>query len=481
MRADEILALLEMPGKCRTKFLTFLSLTGLVLAILFPVRANAAIIFTEVMYDYPGSEGSGDHDWVEVYNGGQSAVDLGGSSVRFMERGNNHLIASFGGSSTVLAPGAVAVIANNPSQVKLDFPGIELLLDSSFSLTGTTTALGIIIDGVNVSPVTYAPAAGASNLGDSLQLVSGSWVAAAPTPGTYGGASAPAADATPPAEKTPSGGASTEYIPTPRLRILADGDRTVSSGADTTFSAVVYDDKGNKRNESFVQWSFGDGMQRTGADVLHAYADPGEYLAVVHASTPDGGEARSEFIVTVRNAGIRIASVSVRGITLANDDTRTLDLSLWRLLRGGREFRIPSDTQILAGRTVLFPARIIDLPSGDSASLLYPSGEVAAVYPGTTISRMQDAQPSAPAERYERVQAVEPIINTRTDTRTYEEAVTAPREVTNSLTSRGAAMLTASAESAPAARTGPPSLLRSPWTLSFLGIMAVAGGAFILL
>ena len=51
-------------------------------------------------------------------------------------------------------------------------------------------------------------------------------------------------------------------------------------------------------------------MQKTGTSVFHAYYDPGEYLAVVHASTPDGGDTRSEAVMTVEKAGIAIASVS---------------------------------------------------------------------------------------------------------------------------------------------------------------------------
>ena len=466
----------------------------LLLIILLPIYAHAAILITEVMYDYPGSEGSGDHDWVEIYNNGQSTVDLGGSTVRFMERGNNHLITSFEGGGTILAPGAAAIIANNPSQVKNDFSTIGLLLDSSFSLTGTTTALGIIIDGVNVSSSSYAPVASASNLGDSLHFVNGNWIASTPTPGIYTDSAVPsespfATTATASVATVSASTAPPEYIPIPKLRILTSGDRIVSSGADTSFTAVVYDSKGNKRDEALVRWSFGDGMQRTGANVLHAYYDPGEYIVVVHATTSDGGDARSEVVVTVKNAGIRIASVSSRGITLANDDSRTLDLSLWRLGAGGKEFKIPADTQILAGRTILFPSQVIDLPSTDSASLLYPSGEVADTYPkALSVSHTpipsEDRQPSVSVMSYKKVQTVEqrtsPITSTSVIIKKNEEAVLAPAVVVKPTTA-GASVITALAETVPATDARSPGLFRSPWTFGFLGVMALAGGAFIFL
>lgn len=349
-------------------------------------------------------------------------------------------------------------------------------IKSLYTSSGVTNPTPKIWDGTNtagalVGDGSYTILISATSTATGLTLTDSSKTVVVASPSSDSGASSDSTVST-----VVSSGGTPEYIPIPALRILAGGDRTVSSGADTAFIAVVYDDKGNKRDESFVQWSFGDGMRRTGANVLHAYADPGEYVAVVRASTPDGGEEKSEFIVTVKNAGIKITAVSSRGITLANEDSRTLDLSLWRLVMGGREFKIPADTQILPGRTVLFPTRVTELPASDAASLLLPSGEVAAVYPGTTISLMESAQPPASATRYERVQAVEPITSTRTEVQTYEKAALAPREVTNTSTSRGAAVPAVSD-----AEVASPSLLRSPWTLGFLGVVALAGGAFILL
>lgn len=284
--------------------------------------------------------------------------------------------------------------------------------------------------------------------------------------------SAPPATAT---ATTSTSSASPEYIPIPTLRIITAGNRTVSSGADTAFTAAVYDSKGNKRDDALVSWSFGDGMRRTGASVFHRYYDQGEYLAIVRATTADGGDARSEMTVTVKNAGIKITAVSSNGITLMNGDLRTLDLSLWRLSTGGKEFKIPEDTQILAGRSILFPSPVTQLPTTGSASLLYPSGETAATYP---------PQPSILAQGYKQVQAVEspvasktePIISKKANVQAYEKAVIAPAEATK-LASVGAALPSVgTASSAPVRASG---LFSSPWTLGLLGIMALAGAAFI--
>lgn len=268
-----------------------------------------------------------------------------------------------------------------------------------------------------------------------------------------------------------SSGAPPEYIPIPTLRIITSGTRTISSGADTAFTAVVYDGRGNKRDDAVVTWSFGDGMKRTGASVFHPYYDPGEYVVVVHATTPDGGDALVESIITVKDASIKIASVSARGIALTNNSPRTLDLSLWRLSAGGKEFKIPTDTQILANRTILFPSQVIGLPVTGSALLLYPSGEVVAVYPPVSI-----AQPFVPQGSFNNVQTVEPFISTKKNIQAYEEAVVAPAAATE-LAAAGAALPVAPLADSP--KTG--GLFRSPWFLGLIGVVALAGTAFIFL
>lgn len=284
-----------------------------------------------------------------------------------------------------------------------------------------------------------------------------------------------------------SGGAPPEYIPIPTLRVVTGGSRTVSAGADTAFTAATYDGKGNKRDDALVMWSFGDGMRRNGASVYHAYYYPGEYIVVVHVTTPDGGDALVQSIITVKDASVKIASVSARGITLVNGSSRALDLSLWRLSAGGKEFKIPADTHILAGRTIVFPSQIIQLPLSTTASLLYPSGEVAVTYPSAPVEPVSssDRQPLAPQTSFNTVQAVKSftvntvkptIIATTTNTQTYGKAVIAPTATTE-LAAVGA--IASTAPPASARKTG--GIFRSPWFMSLIGVIALAGGAFIFL
>lgn len=449
----------------------------LILATLFPAFAHAAVNITEIMYDLSGADTG--REWIEITNTGDSAVDVNG--YKFFEANVNHTLTLIAGDG-ILQSGGSAVIADDSVKFKIDWPSYSgILFDSSFSLSNVGESIALKDSAlVLLDSVSYDPSLGAAGDGATLQWNGSVFTSAAPTPGAYAGGSDSSSDTSSPATSattTPSsGGSPAEYLPIPALRILAGGARTVSAGADTPFTAVVYDDRGNKRDDAVVVWTFGDGMRRTGASVFHSYYSPGEYVAVVRASTSDGGDASSEMVVTAKDANIKIVSVSPRGISLINRDTRTLDLSLWRLSTNGTEFKIPENTQILAGRTILLPSQIIQLPLTNSASLLYPSGEVAATYPDV-VTRAQSgtvSQPSPGMTSYEEVQAVEPlavstvepIISTQANIQAYEEAIDAP---------------TATTELAAVGAVSTPSIFRSPWFLSFLGVVALAGSAFIFL
>lgn len=352
-------------------------------------------------------------------------------------------------------------------------------LYTSSSVTNPTPKIwdGMNSAGVRVDDGIYTVLISATSTATSLLMTDSSKKITIASSGGGGSSdtSETPSDTTPTLVSTPSSGSGpAEYAPIPTLRLVTEISRTISSGADAVFSTVVYDAKSNKRDDAIVMWSFGDGMRRTGASVFHAYYGSGEYLAVVRASTADGGAVQSEIVVTVQDASIKIASVSSRGISVINNGPRTLDLSLWKLSMGGQEFKIPEDTHILAGHTILFPSQVIELPTADSARLLYPSGEVAAEYP-----LVLHTQPSLAPQSYERVQAdvppvvkkTEPITNTQTNLQTHDETVIAPT----------AAVKPAAVGAASAVSSKIGGLLHSPWTLGLLGVVLLAGGAFILL
>jgi hypothetical protein len=114
------------------------------------------------------------------------------------------------------------------------------------------------------------------------------------------------------------------------------------------------------------------------------YREPGEYLVVVR-SQEEYSRGVTSFVVTADPADISISALSQSGVTLTNNDTRILDLSLHRLASEWKTFRIPKDTRILPGRSVIFSPDVTGIATTTQAvSLLYPNGKVAFSYPTTT-------------------------------------------------------------------------------------------------
>jgi competence protein ComEA len=98
---------------------------------------------------------------------------------------------------------------------------------------------------------------------------------------------------------------------------------------------------------------------------------------------------------------------------------------------------------------------------------------------GTTISSTTPVQPSPTPASYNGVQTVEPVIHTKTNIQPHEEAVTAPAAA-NDLAAAGAPLPPAedAASSTPSHASG---ILQSPWLFGLIGVVVVAGGAFVLL
>jgi len=152
--------------------------------LLAPGVALANIQITEIMYDVPGSDAG--HEWVEVTNTGSSPTDI--AKFHLLEANTNHKLSVVAGSS-LLAPGASAVIASKPSTFKTDWPDFAgTLFDSTFSLSNVGEALAITdASSTPQDSVTYAASLGAGGDGGSLHTSGDTFVSALPNPGVYPG------------------------------------------------------------------------------------------------------------------------------------------------------------------------------------------------------------------------------------------------------------------------------------------------------
>jgi Lamin Tail Domain/PKD domain len=499
----------------RTAGLFLLAAFLAVFVSFLPVRssaAHAAVLFTEIMYDVSGTDTG--REWVEITNTGTSPEDVSG--YRFFEANVNHALTKISGSS-VLAAGSSAVIADDAAKFKIDWPSFAgTLFDSSFSLSNTGEPLALKDSSLNVlDSITYDPSLGAGGDGNSLQLSGGAFSAAAPTPGTYAGAAAPletptaqTANAAPQTvASAPSVGSSTYTPPPSNLSLDIGGNRDALVEAPLHLSARVTTKGGTLDANAQVIWSFGDGSSLEGAVVEKIYRYEGTYLVMVDAI--DGSaKTHDEIVVTVKKIQVPPLIVTKDGITITNDSPDRLDLSGWRLMSDTGMFRIPVGTSILPKSSVLFPFTITNMPFTFDAALMYPDGVIAAhTRPSEPVAIAVapiTVQPAASATSYEKIQAVDAITSPLTKVQKNEDAVLAPAAtvkpvaagaapkvsvkkvpepaVAAVLPAAKAATQAAAVESDSATTTSSaPRLLHSPWTLGFLGVMTLAGGAFILL
>jgi competence protein ComEA len=287
-------------------------------------------------------------------------------------------------------------------------------------------------------------------------------------------------DAAPSASTTPlvsasstasSGSGSASYVAPPSaITIRVQGAAQALLNVPYALSARVTDKNGTLDSIAHIVWSFGDGSSGEGNTIEKTYRYPGTYLVVVTARDGDA-VAEDDLSVTVLPAQVRMTAVSGEGITLTNESDSRLDLSLWRLVADTGSFRMPLGTMLLPHASVLFASAVTNLPVSLEAMLLFPDGRIATRFAPAV------AQPFVPAARSISVQEVEPIIRTSVNTQAHEETVVAPAAVPEPGTAAGAVVPPQPAAAAKAS----PNIFRSPWTYGLLGILTMAGGAFILL
>ncbi|MHB8710409.1 MAG: helix-hairpin-helix domain-containing protein [Minisyncoccota bacterium] len=288
------------------------------------------------------------------------------------------------------------------------------------------------------------------------------------------------ASSTPEASSS-SGGAAT-YVPPPSaLTVEVSGNQNAVLEVPLHLSGIVKTKSGATDSAARLMWSFGDGSAGEGTSVEKTYHYAGTYLVTVTAA--DGAtSARDELTITVKPAVVRIATVSGDGITIANDALDRLDLSGWRLSAGTGFFRIPNGTILLPNTSVLFPSVVTNLPVALDASLVYPDGVVATRYtppPATAPAEAAVAvQPSASSSSSSLVQTVEPIISAKSNIQVHAKEAQAPAAATE-LAAAGAALVSAQADTVAKPRAS--GIFHSPWTLGFLGVVALAASAFIVL
>lgn len=366
------------------------------LLCLAPCIVSAQVTITEFMYDAPGTDDK--QEWVEIYNGGSTAVDLTKWKIN---DGSNHVLnvppKNGGVGSITIQPGGYAILASDAPTFVTAYPNVANVIDTTLSLSNTSGTIQLIDDaGAVADTVTYAKAQGAAGDGNTLQWNGSTYVPGTSSPGVAfdpSMAAAETSDSTSGSTDTTSGTqtqtstqssqttAVSSYVapPTPSIYAYAGKDRDVIAGADVIFQGAAYNKKGDAigpQDKVRFLWTFGDGGSAEGPAVTHRFAQPGRYAVVLDlAQAMDAASA--QIVITAHPVSIDV-SVDNGSIILANRSGRDLDLSGWFLQSGTARAQLPPHTILLKGATIPFSPETTRLAAGVDAQLLYPNSIVAA-------------------------------------------------------------------------------------------------------
>ena len=400
-----------------------------------PAHAAGGLSITEIMYDPAGSDDK--REWVEVYNGSSAGIDMTGHTILTDGLTSTHHALTPQGSS-VIPSGGYSVIVQDVNGFKGDYPGYAgLIFDSSW--TGLTTTVGktiAILDAQSavLDSVTYDPAVGGSNDGNSLQKNdAGAWVAALPTPGaSMPGATASSSSAetntatvvsgttdaatnngTPstPAPAPAPAAAKPPLVSVPELSASLAVPQHAIAGIPVKISDKVQGFSGELRTYGSAHFALGDGSAHDGPatdSFSYTYAYPGNYVIEfeyrVDAFSADS-DARARATIEVSAPSVAITAVAADGsIELTNPGSREADISGWILAPSGEAFspqavHVPSGTVILPADKIVLSHAVTGISSegAEAAILMLPAGLPANVFAGASVSAMTTAAANTPA------------------------------------------------------------------------------------
>ncbi len=459
-------------------------LSFFIVALILPAAASAAVVINEVAW--MGTSASANAEWMELYNSDTSSVTLAGWK----------LVASTGSPSITLTgiiEGGGYYLLERTSDASVPEAPADQIYSGALANTGATLTLlnekGEVQDKVE-GGTDWKSIGGNNDNKQTAQRIGSGWVTSVGTPRALNTETAVVASTTTstPGEPTESVGGTAIVITRstttalPTLRIEAGVSRIVTTNAEVPFRAVVYDTSGSQHRDAKVTWSFGDGAQAQGRETTHAFVLPGTYLVIIHAVS-GGGEVSTALQVRVEDSFVQILTVDEKGITLKNTGKHIADLSRWKLVAESTQFEFPPFTALLPGFPVTFPPSVTGIASTSrDVQLLFPGGVLAslptlvvevvpvvteATVPLVVAPQVPLEKPSTPIIGIPRVgereQLSEPV-----PTIVYEEATTAPS------TPATTGVLGASVGKA-------ASLFKSPWTLSFFGLVVAASAVLVIL
>jgi hypothetical protein len=368
---------------------------GVFLIIFYSNTAFANVSINEVMYNAEGA----DVDWIEVYNEGNSSVDLSNLCLLVSNSTSNHSINNNSGSQELESHEYGIIVVNSQLDSFVSKWGSSgKIFTSSFSLPNVTDEESVKIeinDGDKLSPMTsvsYNLSLGSNGDGNSLQFINGSLKSGVPTPWLGNNILPNVDNSTTVATSSSSISKENEIkiklneAPSIKTKIIAKDISFV--GLPTIFQAstIGYSDEVLRYGK--YHWNFGDGDFKEQVNILdkfsHTYLYPGEYTVYLeyylngYLDIPD---SKNKFIISVVPVELIISRVGDEDdffIEIANNSDHEVDISNWSLSSGEKKFIFPKNSILSSKRKIILSPKLtnFNIIDKDNLKILTNSGNI---------------------------------------------------------------------------------------------------------
>ncbi len=354
---------------------------ALMLCSCLPTPAAAAVYISEIAW--MGSPSSPNHEWIELHNSGDTAVDV---SDWTLSDGNN-LTIQLSNAPTPVIPAGAYVLLKRTSDASA--PGPTFLIYTGALVNGGATLTlqrgdGTVVDQV-VGGENWQNIGGDNTTKDTPQYTPNGWITAAPTPGAPNAtqpSTPPVTPATPTGTSTQStsqattaaaSAASTQpirrtsgssetvrlTIPNVSLQLTISGQTIGYVNQPIDFSVVATGLGDTWLRSLSYTWNFGDGFGVAGGPTsTYAFAYPGTYVVTVHAHY-GRHEQVGRHEITILPTTLSLAEDAAGNLLVHNDAPYEVDVSGFTIRGAARSHTFPPRTIMLPYQTITIPRRLI--------------------------------------------------------------------------------------------------------------------------